>query len=395
MIKLQKSSFHNEKDTKEKLCDFISGAAILSMGEQCRKFEEAFSEKQKRKYSVFVNSGSSADLVLTQALLNVGLLKKNDIVGVSALTWPTNIMPLIQLGLHPFLIDCELKTLNVSPKTFKCALEVEPNIKALFNTNTLGHADDIAGIAQLCQERGILFLEDNCESLGSVVKGINLGNWGLASTFSFFVGHHLSTIEGGMVCTDDAELYDQLVMVRAHGWDRNLRSDSQKDLRSKFKIDDFYAKYTFYDLAFNVRPTEINGFLGNIQINYWDEIVRARFKNFVLFHDEILKNNELVDLKYDHMDLVSSFAIPVIVKNIDYIHKYMNRFTEAAVEIRPMIAGNMARQPFYRKYIVSPGLQPNAEFIHRNSFYFGNNAEFSEFEINVLSRLLQNKKCKT
>lgn len=185
MIKLQKSSFHNEKDTKEKLCDFISGAAILSMGEQCRKFEEAFSEKQKRKYSVFVNSGSSADLVLIQALLNVGLLKKNDIVGVSALTWATNIMPLIQLGLHPFLIDCELKTLNVSPKTFKCALEVEPNIKALFNTNTLGHADDIAGIAQLCQERGILFLEDNCESLGSVVKGINLGNWGLASTFSF------------------------------------------------------------------------------------------------------------------------------------------------------------------------------------------------------------------
>jgi CDP-6-deoxy-D-xylo-4-hexulose-3-dehydrase len=292
---------------------------------------------------------------------------------VSALTWATNIMPLIQLGLQPFLIDCELATLNISPRTLSSALDVQPNIKALFITNTLGHSDDIVRINQLCLERNLLLIEDNCESLGSVVAGVKLGNWGLASTFSFFVGHHLSTIEGGMICTEDAELFEQMVMVRAHGWDRNLEANSQKALRNKFNVSDFYSKYTFYDLAFNVRPTEINGFLGNIQIQYWDLIANSRFENFVRLHNVIKENNELVTLKYDHMELVSSFAIPVIVKDQSLLTVYKRKFDDADVEYRPMIAGSMAYQPFFRKYIGNPGSQPNAEFIHRNSFYFGNN----------------------
>lgn len=389
MIKLQKSTFFNEEDTKEKLCAFIFDAKMLSMGEQCRKFEEAFSQKQDRKYSVYVNSGSSANLVLIQALLNKGSLKKGDIIGVSALTWATNIMPLIQLGLQPFLIDCELETLNISPMTLRAGLEVQPNIKALFITNTLGHADDISGVAQLCREHDVLLIEDNCESLGSVVEGVNLGNWGEASTFSFFVGHHLSTIEGGMVCTDDVELYEHLVMARAHGWDRNLGAYAQQILRKKFDVDDFYSKYTFYDLAFNLRPTEINGFLGNIQIGYWDEIVDARFKNFIRLHNEIEKNKELVSLKYDHMQLVSNFAIPVIVRDSSRLPVYMKKFNDGNVEFRPMIAGSMARQPFFRKYVGNPGAQPNAEYIHRNSFYFGNNPELTEPELDLLSNLLR------
>lgn len=384
MIKLQKSSFLYESDTKKKLCDFISQATILSMGDECKKFEIAFAKKQQRKHAVFVNSGSSADLVLIQALLNVGTLKQGDIVGVSALTWATNIMPLIQLGLQPFLIDCEVETLNVSPSTFRESLRTQPNIKALFITNTLGHSDDIAAIARLCQERGIIFLEDNCESLGSVVDGILLGNWGLASTFSFFVGHHMSTIEGGMVCTDDDELYSQIVMARAHGWDRNLAATKQKILRDKFNVNEFYSKYTFYDLAFNLRPTEINGFLGNVQINYWDEIVQKRYKNFIVLHDQIKTNQDLISLNYSHMDIVSSFAIPVIVKDNHNTTKYTTKFEEAKVEFRPMIAGSMARQPFYQKYIANPGTQPNAEFIHRNSFYFGNNPELTDAELELL-----------
>jgi CDP-4-dehydro-6-deoxyglucose reductase, E1 len=389
MIKLQKSTFLHESDTKEKLCTFITSAMILSMGPQCSHFEEKFSKKQNRKFSVFVNSGSSANLILIQALLNLGRLKKGDIVGVSALTWATNIMPLIQLGLQPFLIDCELETLNISPQTLKAAFDVQPNIKALFITNTLGHADDISGITAMCRERGILFIEDNCESMGSVVAGIHLGNWGVASTFSFFVGHHLSTIEGGMVCTDDLELYEQMVMVRAHGWDRNLGVSAQQALRKKFDVDDFYSKYTFYDLAFNVRPTEINGFLGNNQIEYWDEIVKTRYKNFCLLHEEIVKNDELIHLKYGHMDLVSSFAIPVIVKESARLSKYKKRFDNANVEFRPMIAGSMAHQPFYRKYVGTPVAQPNAEFLHRNSFYFGNNPELTAPELDLLCELLR------
>jgi len=191
MIKLQKSTFFNEEDTKKKLCEFIKQARFLSMGEECKKFEDNFSKKQGRKYSVFVNSGSSANLLLIQALLNINRFKKGDIVAVSALTWPTNIMPLIELGLQPILVDCEVDSLNISTRTLKDALEIQPNIKAFFLTNTLGLADDISEIAIFCSDKKIILLEDNCESLGSIIDGKLLGNFGLASTFSFFVGHHI------------------------------------------------------------------------------------------------------------------------------------------------------------------------------------------------------------
>ncbi len=388
MIKLQKSTFLNENETKEKLCDFIKKAQFLSMGEECKKFELAFSKKQNRKYSVFVNSGSSANLILVQALLNLGRLNKGDIIGVSALTWATNIMPLIQLGLQPFLIDCEVNTLNVSLQTFKDALEIQPNIKGFFITNTLGHSDNISQIEKHCRENGIILFEDNCESLGSIIDGQLLGNFGVASTFSLFVGHHLSAIEGGVVCTDDRELYESIVMSRAHGWDRSLSPETQTHLRSKFQINDFYSKYTFYDLGYNVRPTEINGFLGIEQLKYWDHIVKTRFENFKKMNAAMSRNPDLISLKFDHMDVVSNFAIPVIIKDALKVDHYIEKFNKNHVEIRPMIAGSMARQPFYRKYIGNPGYQPNSEFIHKNSFYFGNNPELSDSEIELLCRLL-------
>ena len=389
MIKLQKSTFFNEKETKEHLCEFITHAHILSMSEECEKFEKAFARKQGCNHAIFINSGSSANLVLIQAFLNSGRLKKGDIVGVSALTWATNIMPLIQLGLQPFLVDCEVDSLNVSSNTFKQAFDAQPNIKAFFITNTLGLSDDIDEIAKLCAEKGVIFFEDNCEALGSVVGGKMLGNYGVASTFSFFVGHHLSTIEGGMICTDDIEIRNHLIMARAHGWDRGLDADTQRKIRAEYGINDFFAKYTFYDLGYNLRPTEINGFLGNSQIGYWDLIVNRRHQNFTRLHESIKDNSNLVTLRYEHMDLVSSFAIPLIVKDASLVDFYKNKFIDAHVEIRPMIAGNMALQPFYRKYAGDPGNQPNAEFIHKNSFYFGNNPELTNEEIELLERLIK------
>jgi CDP-6-deoxy-D-xylo-4-hexulose-3-dehydrase len=389
MIKLQKSTFLNESETKESLCQFIKKAQFLSMGEECRKFEIAFAEKQKRKHAVLVNSGSSANLVLVQALLNTGRLKKGDIVGVSALTWATNIMPLIQLGLQPFLIDCEIDSLNVSLRTLKQAIDIQPNIVGFFITNTLGHCDDLTAITEYCKKHNIILFEDNCESLGSIVDGNLLGNFGVASTFSLFVGHHLSAIEGGVVCTDDTEIYENVVMARAHGWDRSLNSEAQKRLRSKYTVSDFYSKYTFYDLAYNVRPTEINGFLGIEQLKYWDFIVKTRQDNFLRMNDVIKSNPDMIALRYEHMELVSSFAIPVILKDSAKYEQYIKKFESSQVEIRPMIAGSMARQPFYRKYIGNPGSQPNAEFIHKNSFYFGNNPELTEDELKTLCQLLK------
>jgi CDP-6-deoxy-D-xylo-4-hexulose-3-dehydrase len=248
MIKLVKSSFYNETKTKKALAKFILETDRLSMGEQCLEFERAFAVKQQRDFALFVSSGSAANLVLVQALINLGRLKIGDKVGFSALTWPTNVMPLIQLGLIPVPLDCDPKTLNVSPTILK---KKAKDLQGLFITNVLGFADKIDEIKEICDKNGIIFFEDNCESLGSKVGKTLLGNFGVASTFSFFVGHHMSTIEGGMICTDDAELYQAMTMARAHGWDRNLNPPQQTELREEHDIDDFYARYTFYDLAYN------------------------------------------------------------------------------------------------------------------------------------------------
>lgn len=391
MIKLVRSSFYKEKEVKKKLCRFIIGAEILSMSKECKKFEEKFAEKQKRKYAVFVNNGSSAILILIQTLLNTGKLKKGDVVGVSTITWSTNIMPLIQLGLRPFLIDCEIDSLNISKRTILDAIKIQPNIKAIFITNVLGFSDNIKEIAGLCSKKGLLFFEDNCESLGSVVGGKLLGNFGIASVFSFNVGKHLSTIEGGMVCTDNKELHQTLLIARSHGLDRHLSEKAQKQIRRLYKVDDFFSKYTFYDLGYNARPTEIQGFIGNIQIEYWDTVVEKRYKNFIFLHEAIKGNEDLIPIRFNHMDVVSNFAIPVIAKKEGIIDVYRKKFIKNNVEIRPMIAGNMARQPFFKKYVGKQINQKNAEYIHNNSFYFGNDPELTDNELYLLKKLIEKR----
>jgi len=385
MLKLIKSSFYNEKETKQALADFILNEEILSMNKECARFEASFAAKQGRKHAVYVSNGSVADFLLVQSLMNQGVFKKGDKIGFSALTWPTNVMPLIQLGLIPVAIDCELDTLNVSPQKLS---EYISDLKGLFLTNVLGFSDDISGIRALCEQYGVVLIEDNCESLGSKVGDTLLGNFSLAATFSFFVGHHMSTIEGGMIVTDDDELHEYLVMGRAHGWDRNLSPDAQQRLRSGAKVDDFYAKYTLYDIASNFRPTEINGFIGNTQMPYWDEIVGKRADNFRKYSEAMSANQDFYQYDLSHMEIVSNFSMPIICKTPELATLYRQRFADAGVEIRPVIAGNMTKQPFYQKYVDDREARPNSDLVHANGFYFGNNPELTDEEIALLCGLL-------
>lgn len=386
MIKLTKYSFYNEAATKEKLIHFIREAEVLSMGEEVKRFERDFAQKQGRSHAVFVNSGSSANLILLQTLLNLGRLEKGDRVGFSAVTWSTNVMPLIQLGLTPVPIDCELDTLNVSSAILRNHIK---DLDALFLTNVLGLSSDIGEIEKLCEEEDLILLEDNCESLGSVTNGKLLGNFGTASTFSFFVGHHLSTIEGGMVCTDDGELHDMLLMVRAHGWNRNLTPEKRRELQAAHDTSSFYGPYTFYDLSVNVRPTEIQGFIGSTQLGFWDEIVRARERNFNRLQASMAQNPDFMPIRTGHMEIFSNFAVPVVCASDEAFTTYVRRFEDNGVEIRPIIAGNITRQPFYRKYARTDVSLPNADLIERRGFYFGNDPDLTEEELALLASLLQ------
>ena len=388
MINLIKSTFYNEAEVKKKLVAFISNAKQLSIGKECKKFEHSFAKWQQRKYCVMVNSGSSANLAIVQALLNLGKIKKEDYIAFSAVTWSTNVMPLIQLGLNVVPIDVELDTLNVSSKKFKEKLKKYP-IKMLFLTNLLGFCDDIDEIKQICLKKKIILSEDNREALGTEYKGKKLGNFGLASTFSFYVGHHLSTIEGGAVCTDNKELETMLQMVRAHGWDRNLTEKRQLKIRIQHNINStFYSRYTFYDLGYNLRTTEINGFIGNCQMPYLNEIITKRKDNFLKIADLIYgKSERYYPIKYQHLDFVSNFAVPLICRSKEIRDKLVKRCRDK-IEIRPIVGGDMVYQPFFKKYVPNfIGDNPNAKIIHEQGLYFGNNPDLTQTEIKKIIKV--------
>lgn len=385
MIKLIKSTFLNELQVKKKLAEFVLKTEILSMGKQCQQFEKRFAKYQERKYAVLVNSGSSANLALIQSLVNLGRLRKGDLIGFSALTWATNTMPILQNGLNPIPIDVEIDSLNVSSNTLVKRLK-ECRLNALFITNLLGFCDDIDKIQQICKKNKILLIEDNCESLGTVYKGKKLGNFSLASTCSFYVAHHLSTIEGGIICTDDQRLANMLKIVRAHGWDRNLDSRHQKKLRKKYKVSDFYSKYAFFDLGFNIRPTEITGFLGNRQIGLIDQANKKREQNFLKLTKVIYSQTEkYYPIRFNHIEFVSNFAIPVVCKSKKILEDLLEK-CEGIIEVRPIEGGDMTEQPFFQKYQTADNknlTNPNAKLIHNLGLFIGNNPDLTKKDLDT------------
>lgn len=384
-IPLMRHTFAREPETLAALSAWLANNPIrLSMGEQCRTFEQQFAERQGRKHAILFNSGASANLALIQALKNLGRIPEHRPVGFSALTWATNVMPLQQMGYSILPIDISPSTLNVMSYTLEPTLD---KIGCLFITNALGFLPDLDTIAEVCREHGILLLEDNCESLGSGLPSGRAGNFGLASTFSFFVAHHMSTIEGGMICTDDPGLANMLMMVRANGWDRNLSAEVQQRWRDCYRItDDFEVAYTFYVPAFNMRPTEVTGFLGCEQLRYLDDALKARARRFEQLETIAWQNGDFIALDHSHMACLSPFAFPVVCQTAELAHAYRERFQNAGVEIRPIIAGNIVRQPFLRECSLHP--LPGADFVQQRGFYFGIYPELTDRDIAILSECL-------
>jgi CDP-6-deoxy-D-xylo-4-hexulose-3-dehydrase len=192
-----------------------------------------------------------------------------------------------------------------------------------------------------------------------------------------------------MVCTNDEELAEMLRIVRANGWDRNLTSQQQYKWRKKFNINsEFEAKYTFFDLGFNMRPTEITGFLGQYQMQFLDENIKCREQNYLKLEKIIATNDDLVMLKHDHITRLSTFAFPVVCKTQALKEQYLARFSGAGIEIRPMIAGNIQYQPFYKKYVTDVFELPGTDFLHNNGFYCGNYPELTESDLETISSCL-------
>jgi CDP-6-deoxy-D-xylo-4-hexulose-3-dehydrase len=378
MITLVKDTIDN-KDV-DRLVDWLKTYPRLTKGPLTSEFESKFSNWLGTEYSVFVNSGSSANLLMLSALKQGGYLK-NDKVVVPSTSWSTDLAPVIQLGLEPLLCDSNMNDLSVDLEHLE-KIFVEELPSALLLVSVLGLVPDMDKIVELCTKHDVILLEDTCEAMGCEYKGRKLGTYGLASTFSTFFGHHISTIEGGIISTNDKEFYELLVSIRSHGWDRDLSEKTQVKLQKEWGVSEFDAMYTFYYSGFNMRSTDLQAYIGLSQIDKLDDWGKKREHNYNLYQ-ELIKNDYWKPKSYPG-SLTSNFAYPIISPNRDEIVKSLQ---ENQIEVRPMICGSMGTQPFYVKEFGELKL-PNVSIIDEYGFYVPNHPSLTEEEIKFISNIV-------
>ena len=365
-----------------KLIEWLKTNPRLTKGDLTIEFEKKWSKWLGTKYSVFVNSGSSANLAAIYSLILSGKLKNNKIV-VPAVSWVTTVTPAIQLGLEPIMCECDIDNLGLDINHLKEIIKNE-NPSAIILVHVLGFPNYMDEIIKLCQENNITLIEDTCESIGSEYEGRKLGTLGDLSTFSFYFGHHMSTIEGGMVSTDDEELYHILLSIRSHGWDRDLPQEKQEFLRKKYNVDSFRSLYTFYYPGFNLRATDLQAFIGLNQLEKLTTIVENRYKNYVRYKNEI--KNDFWNINPPKNCYVSNFSFPIITKNIKSLTKAL---IENDIECRPLICGSINEHPFwYERY----GKQelPNSKMVHEYGIYIPNNHQMTDEEITKVIEIVNN-----
>jgi len=346
----------------------------LTKGSKTLEFESKFSEYLGCKHSIYCNSGSSANLLIVSALKQMGILKNSKIV-VPQVSWSTTIFPAIQFGLDPILCDCELDNLGINLSHLKKII-AEDKPAAIILVHVLGFDSSIEKVVKLCEENDILVIEDTCESLGSMTSGKMLGTFGFASSFSFYFGHHISTIEGGMVCTDNDDFADVIKMIRSHGWDRDLSQDSKDKYRQKYEVDDFDSLYKFYYAGFNLRSTDLQAFIGIGQIPKMSYIVKQREENYYTYRENLTSEIWLPVLE-ETQNVISNMGYPIITKNKKEIYKMLSK---NKIECRPLVAGSMGLQPAWSNlYGESPMV--NADIVDKYGMYVPNHQDLTSKDI--------------
>lgn len=356
----------------------------LTKGELTVQFEKQFADWIGCKYSVFVNSGSSANLLMLYSLVVSNRLQ-NSKIAVPSLSWATDLSPVIQLGLTPILVDCNLDNLSIDLNHLEQVF-IREQPAALMLVSVLGLCPDMGKVVELCNKYGVLLLEDNCESQGSAYKQIKLGNFGIMSSFSTYFGHTMSTIEGGLITTNDKELYDTLIQLRSHGWDRDLDVEKKSKLRTQWSIDDFSALYTFYVPGFNLRSTDLQAFLGIGQLAKVDRSIKKRNSNFKLFK-KLLKDFTWFP-KETNNTFTASFCIPIIAKTRQQKENLIKLLTEHNIECRPLISGSMGTQPFFKQRYGECKL-PNSTVVDERGIYIPNHPLLTKKDIELMCNLIK------
>ena len=343
---------------------------MYTMGESVAQFEKDFCKFLNKKYCVMVSSGSTANLIATAALFytKVPKLKRGDEVIVPAVSWSTTYYPLHQYGLKLKFVDIDLETLNYDLEALASA--ITDKTKMIMVVNLLGNPNDFDAINAMIKDKDIVLLEDNCESMGAEYKGKQAGTFGIMGTFSTFFSHHMATMEGGFVTTDDEELYHILLSLRAHGWTRNLPKENQICTKSD---DWFEESFRFVLPGYNVRPVEMSGAIGIEQLKKLPGFLAQRRENAKLFV-ELFKDHPDFIIQKD-IDNSSWFGFSFIVKPTSNLKRkdIIKKLMDANIDCRPIVTGNFVRNDVmkYFDYEIHDELK-NADYLHDNGFFVGN-----------------------
>ncbi len=376
-----------DKKDIDHLISWLQTYPRLTKGAVTLDFEKKFANWIGSKHAIFVNSGSSANLLMIYALKYANKLKNNKIC-VPSLCWATDLAPVLQFDLEPVLVDCNLENLSVDLEHLEQVFKTE-NPSALILVSVLGLSPDMDRVIELCDRYGVTLIEDNCESQGTAYKGKRLGNFGLMSSFSTYFGHTMSTIEGGLITTNDTEIYNLLLQLRSHGWDRDLDPDAQKELRKNWQVEDFSALYTFFIPGFNLRSTDLQAFIGMGQLDKVDHSIQRRFENYKLFRDN-LKGKVWFPTEIED-SFTANFAIPVILDSIEKKKSLIRELEEKNIACRPLISGSMGTQPFYKK-LYGEKILPNCSIVDDRGIYVPNHPLLEVEDINLISSIILNHK---
>ena len=371
MIRLAENTITHEELLA--LSEWIPNSPQLTKGPLVIEFEKKFASFTGTKHCVMVNSGSSANLLMAYSLLEGNYLKNKKVV-VPAISWITTLSPFLQFGFDVLL--CDSNNVNLGLDTQKLEeIFIKEKPALLILVHVLAHLNDMEEINRLCEKYDVLLIEDACEALGtSDINGKKAGNLSLAGSFSFYYGHHISTIEGGAVTTNDTKLYNLMLSIRSHGWSRDVDSNFKEEWKKEFNIDDVREFYTFYYPGFNLRSTELNAFIGISQLDKMDEIIKVRENNYNFY-------NKFLEGKYwkqeSKFSELSSFAYGTIVENRMEVFNHLKKNN---IEVRPLICGSMGKQPFWIKKYGHTPLEV-ADVIHDYGLYLPNHLYLDEEKI--------------
>ena len=358
----------------------------LTKGSLTPEFEKQWAKWIGTKYSVFVNSGSSANLLMAYAALLSGKLKNKKVI-VPSVGWVTTISPFMQFGFEPIMCGINSDTFGFDDDQLEELLKKhKPSLVIM--VQVLGVPDTMDKIKRLQKKYKFMLLEDACAALGAAYDGKKVGAFGDMSSFSFFFGHQLSTIEGGMINTNDKKLYDLLLLLRSHGWGKDLDESTRAGFMKRYTIDDFHQPFTFFVPGFNVRNTDLGAFLGLRMMKKADKVSNIRNRNHLLYAKNL---TELTFQKWDSKAFPCSISFGALAKNETHRKNIVKALSNNNIETRLFSAGNLGLHPFwfeqYGKFH-----HPVSDAVHSRGFFLPNNESLTTKDIKFICDIVNSVK---